>query len=679
MRNFLPKSLNSVRHAMAFVMLTMIGTALFGQAIEPINQTNPNNQFVEATPNLIPAVGVNPTPEALWDVQSQFSATSAASGDLGMAACLYFGGEFWVSRWASDTLYRFSSTGTLISEFTIPGLTGTRALTTDGTLIYAGSATATIYKIDPGTQTLVTPNINTGVTTGIRHITYDPTLNSNGGGFWVGNFNTDIEAVSMTGASLPGTIPAATHGLGGMYGSAYDGTSAGGPYLWVFHQGGANNCEITQLQLPAGTQTLITHDVLSDVGVTAGLSSALAGGLFITDSLVPGQRTIGGLAQGTPENIVFAYELSDPVIAATDLEVDGLRPTEGYTQIPEGQVFGETFDISLANVGTDPIDTAFIDYTVRFNGPTVVFTNTQMTMNLASAATVLMSSAPFSPANGIGTYEVTATARIGANQSDTIPGNDTEVFTFEVTDSTFARDNGVPDGGNGYAVSATDWAYAMATFTLSNPDTVTSIWISLATPVDLDTTYAIVTNTVGGTPNAPLIFGDVQIISSGQNDYVLVIPGGLSLAAGTYGFGCYESATNTINLAQSNSVFTAGTNFFLTGAGGWSPSGIPTARFIRPNFGTPTLVGVDAMRDNSVQVFPNPSNGNFTVMFREELNTELNVSVVNMVGQVVETQVVNPSATRTTTFDLSNEAAGVYFVRVDGDEGSVVKKIMVTR
>jgi hypothetical protein len=483
----------------------------------------------------------------------------------------------------------------------------------------------------------------------------------------------------MTGAALPGTITAATHGLGGMYGSAYDGASIGGPYLWIFHQGGTNQCEITQLQLPAGTQTLITHDVLSDVGVTAGLSSALAGGLFITDSLVPGQRTIGGLAQGTPENIVFAYELSDPVTAAIDLEVDDLRPTNGYTQIPMNQVIAETFDINLTNVGTDPVDTAFIDYTVRFNGPTVVFTNTQMTMNLASAANVLLSSAPFTPANGIGVYEVTAVARTGTNQNDSIPGNNTEVFSFAVTDSTFARDNGIPDGGNGYAVSNTDWAYAMSTFTLSNPDTVTSIWISLATPVDMDTTYAVVTNTVAGTPNAPLAFGNVEIISAGTNDYILVIPGGLSLAAGTYGFGCYESAANTINLNQSNNVYTAGTNFFLTGAGGWSPSGIPTARFIRPNFGSPTMVGIDEMRDLSVQVFPNPSNGNFTVMFREELNTELSVSVVNMVGQVVETQVVNPSATRSTTFDLSDQAAGVYFVRVDGNEGSVVKKIMVTR
>jgi hypothetical protein len=678
MRNLLPKSLNYVRHALAFALLAMTGTALFAQSQETATPVNLNNPFVEAMPNLAPTTGANPSTEALWDIQGSFNATASTNGDLGMAACLFFNNEFWVSRWASDTLYRFSPTGTLISEFVIPGLTGTRALTTDGTLIYAGTATATIYKINPTTQTLVPPNISTSVTTGVRHITYDPTLNSNAGGFWVGNFNTDITPVSLTGATLPGTILAATHGLGGMYGSAYDGTSSGGPYLWIFHQGGSQNCEITQLQLPAGTQTLVTHDVMSDAGTLAGsLTSGLAGGLSITSSYNVSNRSLVGTIQGTPNNVVFAYELSDAVIPSVDLDVSGLRPTAGYTQIPVNQVFAETFDLTLSNLGADPADTAYVDIRVRFNGGATVFTDTQTNFNLASAGTVVVSSAPFTPANGVGSYDVTAIARLGTNQTDSITSNDTVFFSFQVTDSTFARDNGNPSG-TPYSVS-NDWAYAISTFTLTNPDTVSSIWISLETPIDLDTTYAVVTNTVGGTPNAPLALGQVEIISGSQNDYVLLIPGGLPLGAGTYGFGCYEGANTGINLRQSTSIFTPGTNFFLTGAGGWSPSNIQSARFIRPNFGTPVAVGVDQMRDYSVQVFPNPSNGNFTVMFREELNTELNLSVVDMVGKEVARKVVNPSSQRATTFDLSDQAAGVYFVRVEGMEGTVVKKIMVTR
>lgn len=678
MRNFLRLNSGTIRSVSVLVLLALASTFVVAQTAETANSVEVNNTYAEMAPGTIVSNGPTATPEALWDVQQWFNATDTAAGDLGMAGCLYAFGEFWVSRWQSDTLYRFAQDGSLISEFTIPGVMNVRSFTTDGTWVYAGNAGATIYQINPTTLTL-NATINSNFTGGIRHCTYDPTLDNNAGGFWVGNFGTDITPVNLGGTVLAGTIAAATHGLGGMYGSAYDGTSAGGPYLWVFHQGGQNNSEITRLQLPAGTPTLVTNDVMSDIGVLASLSSGLAGGLFITDSLVPGMRTLGGLIQGTPSNVVFAYELSDPVIPSVDAEVSDLIPTRGYTQIPVNQVAAETFDLNLSNVGADPLDTAFVDFSILYNGTTTVFTDTQVTFNLASGGSFVASSLPFTPASGIGSYEVTATARVGANQIDSIPTNDVVTFTFEVTDSTFARDDNIPDGGNGYAVSAVDWAYAMANYTLSNPDTLTSIFISLANPVDLDTTFGLVATTVGGSPNVILAQSPVEIISAGQNDYVLVFPGGVALPAGEYSFGCYESAGTTINLNQSNNVFTPGVNHFFTGGGGWSPSGIPTARFIRPNFGNATLVSLDQMREYQVMVFPNPNNGSFAVSFREELNREMTVRVLNPIGQEVAREVVNPSAQRKVDFNLGDQAAGVYFVRVEGIDGAIVKRVMLTK
>src|SRR5690606_19843770 len=94
----------------------------------------------------------NTTPgyaKALWDIQFSHNVTAAAAGDVGMAASVFFNNEFWVSRWASDTIYRFDTLGALVSEFVISGLSGTRSFTTDGTYIYAGNNTNTIYRIDP--------------------------------------------------------------------------------------------------------------------------------------------------------------------------------------------------------------------------------------------------------------------------------------------------------------------------------------------------------------------------------------------------------------------------------------------------------------------------------------------------------------------------------------------------
>jgi hypothetical protein len=250
---------------------------------------------------------------ALWDIQFNYNTTAAAAGDNGMAGVIFFNNEFWVSKWQSDTIYRFSATGTLNSEFIIAGITGIRSFTTDGSYIYAGTNTNIIYKINPTLQQLAPPHITVSASIGInvRFCTYDATLNSGAGGFWIGNFSTDIVAVDLTG-NLLSLIPAATHGLTGMYGAAIDNFTLGGPFLWVFDQSGASTMTLIQLNVSTGMQTGLVHDVMTDVGVAQSLTSGLAGGLFISNLLVPTKITIGGIVQGTPSNILFGYELTSP-------------------------------------------------------------------------------------------------------------------------------------------------------------------------------------------------------------------------------------------------------------------------------------------------------------------------------------------------------------------------------
>jgi hypothetical protein len=249
---------------------------------------------------------------ALWDIQFNYNLTTASSGDVGMAGVIFLNNEFWVSRWGSDTIYRYSATGVLNSEFVIAGLSGVRSFTTDGSYLYAGNNTNTIYKINPTLQQLTPPHItvNASISFNVRFCTYDPTLNAGAGGFWVGNFSTDIVAVDMSGNTLS-TIPAATHGLMGMYGAAIDNYTTGGPFLWIFDQSGTATTTLYQLYTTTGTQTGLVHDVISDIGATYGLTTGLAGGAFISNLLVPTKITLGGIVQATP-NILFGYELSAP-------------------------------------------------------------------------------------------------------------------------------------------------------------------------------------------------------------------------------------------------------------------------------------------------------------------------------------------------------------------------------
>ncbi len=242
-----------------------------------------------------------PQERALWTIQLDSDPKPVA---LGLAGACWTGTEFWVSKWGNDSLFTLNASGAMTTAFTIPGITGVRGITTDGIFLYMGANGTAIYKVNPVTKTL-SSTITTSVTN-CRYVAYDPTLNAGAGGFWTGSYASNITAVSMTGTTLS-TILAATHGLGGIYGLAYDPYSTGGPYLWAFDQDVAG-ATLVQLDM-TGLGTGLTHDANSDLQSGAGVGSGLAGGLFITNSFVAGKKSIGGIDQGIS---LFAYELSDP-------------------------------------------------------------------------------------------------------------------------------------------------------------------------------------------------------------------------------------------------------------------------------------------------------------------------------------------------------------------------------
>jgi hypothetical protein len=245
----------------------------------------------------------NPQPQTPWQILFNYDLL-AKTGANGNAAVCRFGTELWVSRWANDSLFRFDLLGNLLQRFTVSGVTGTRSLTTDGTNIYAGTNTSTVYKIDPNTKTLL--STITAPITNVRSLTYDPTTNSNAGGFWASTWNTDITQFDMSGTAY-NLVAAASHGLTAMYGTAWDGTSPGGPYLWVFDQAtSANFSDIVQVNIATGMQTGVIHNVLNDAGTAMNDTSGLAGGLFFNST----PPTLIGVLQGTPSNLLFAYDVT---------------------------------------------------------------------------------------------------------------------------------------------------------------------------------------------------------------------------------------------------------------------------------------------------------------------------------------------------------------------------------
>ncbi|HQV36507.1 MAG TPA: T9SS type A sorting domain-containing protein [Flavobacterium sp.] len=253
------------------------------------------------------------TTEFLYDIGS-------AIGTQGNAGVLFLNNQFWVSAWASSNIHVLNNSGGFVETFTVAGVTGARSLTTDGTNVYVGANNTNIYVINPITKTLIN-TITTTTTSGIniRFLTYDATLNGNAGGFWIGNFNTDIVAVDMSGNQI-NVIPATTHGLTGMYGAAVNSATN---TLFVYNQSAPSNDIISSISLSTGAM-LVNYDVFANDLSSNGVTSSLAGGTFLSSDIVPGQTILIGVSQATPSNILWGININN-LLSTTDLEKDSFK------------------------------------------------------------------------------------------------------------------------------------------------------------------------------------------------------------------------------------------------------------------------------------------------------------------------------------------------------------------
>jgi hypothetical protein len=84
--------------------------------------------------------------------------------------------------------------------------------------------------------------------------------------------------------------------------------------------------------------------------------------------------------------------------------------------------------------------------------------------------------------------------------------------------------------------------------------------------------------------------------------------------------------------------------------------------------------GLEDIAENSIQVFPNPNNGSFTVL-KNKLNQASRLFIYNVDGAMVFSSDLNESSlTETFHLDLS---AGVYFIKVTGPKSDLLNQKLV--
>ncbi|MCF7921039.1 MAG: carboxypeptidase regulatory-like domain-containing protein [Candidatus Cloacimonetes bacterium] len=236
----------------------------------------------------------------MWDLLATFQTTQVSQ-----AGVEFDGTYFYSAVWNTSDINKFDIDGNFIETFTIPGVTGLRDLTYDGTYFYGGAAGTVIWQMDFDAHTLVNTIASPSA---VRAIAYDDEMDA----FWVNNWSTDITLVSRDGVNLDSFPCSLTYNS--LYGLAYDPYTEGGPYLYGFSQAGSG-CVISQYDIAAGAETGVTHDVLLDVGIAGDI----AGGMFTSADYVDGLFVLGTLNQNS---YTFAiYELS-PAMSTNWLSID---------------------------------------------------------------------------------------------------------------------------------------------------------------------------------------------------------------------------------------------------------------------------------------------------------------------------------------------------------------------
>ena len=96
---------------------------------------------------------------------------------------------------------------------------------------------------------------------------------------------------------------------------------------------------------------------------------------------------------------------------------------------------------------------------------------------------------------------------------------------------------------------------------------------------------------------------------------------------------------------------------------------------IQTNF----CVGINQLSDNNnINVYPNPTNGNFTIIMTGDMRGKVEVALLNNIGQVINHSDYNKDADMFTTgYAASALAKGVYYLRITSESGKTVQKLVV--
>lgn len=303
----------------------------------------------------------------------------------------------------------------------------------------------------------------------------------------------------------------------------------------------------------------------------------------------------------------------------------------------------------------------------------------------------------------------TATVDVVSDSINQDPAGATASYSYQISDTVLARDDGGFGGGTGpgnYAGGGNDGDKFATLFTVGKQGAeIVSLDMYIANNTEndgvqivpkvwrFDQDSATLTGALTTVVAENLI---PTTITSAMFDTWVTFDfsfgtGSVNLPPGQYAMGWEQ-----VNGATNNLTFRVGRDrttepitprvsifvFVNDAAATWGWVGqVPAVRanFKKDSRCTVGLEDEASITENAVgfEVAPNPNEGQFGISISTDKKLDYTLNVRNMLGQIVMTQQVSVNKSKTMQMDLSDYEKGVYFVSLENGDERLVKKVVV--
>ncbi len=258
------------------------------------------------------------------------------------------------------------------------------------------------------------------------------------------------------------------------------------------------------------------------------------------------------------KNLLFIDDIKVELKPQFDLAIQSsVRPTD-YSLVPRSQQKTFTPSATVLNDGINTLANSKV-FAAVFKGNQLLRMDSA---NIASLGSGLVSTVNFTPftTNDTGTYSLLYFTK--TTQPDGKPENDSALFNFIVTDSLYARDNGIVTSSVSIGASTGEFGHV---FELVNPSRVKSATVFLNNPnIGSVTKFRLYQfgTTPGSLMDSTIAYTTTSADSVNGKSLTLNFIGAAKLNAGKYLLAIVEQGNKSLSVGTTEELYTPKSNWY---------------------------------------------------------------------------------------------------------------------